>query len=53
LALHARSLSFRHPVTGEELTFEAKAPAYFKELVGSLERLRAEQTPVPGASARR
>ena len=35
LALHARSLSLRHPVSGEELTFEAKAPAYFNELVGS------------------
>jgi tRNA pseudouridine32 synthase/23S rRNA pseudouridine746 synthase/23S rRNA pseudouridine1911/1915/1917 synthase len=41
LALHARSLSFRHPVSGQELTFEAKAPAYFRELVGSFEHLLA------------
>ncbi len=53
LALHARSLSFRHPVTGDKLTFEAKAPAYFKELVGSFEHLRADQTPATATSARR
>jgi len=52
LALHARSLSFRHPVSGEELTFEAQAPAYFKELVGSFEHLRAQPTPATDASAR-
>jgi tRNA pseudouridine32 synthase/23S rRNA pseudouridine746 synthase/23S rRNA pseudouridine1911/1915/1917 synthase len=39
LALHARALSFRHPVSGKELTFEAKAPAYFRDLVGSFEHL--------------
>jgi tRNA pseudouridine32 synthase/23S rRNA pseudouridine746 synthase/23S rRNA pseudouridine1911/1915/1917 synthase len=53
LALHARSLSFRHPVSGEELTFEAKAPAYFRELVGSFEHILAQQTPATDASARR
>jgi RluA family pseudouridine synthase len=36
LALHARSISFRHPFSGEQLTFETKAPAYFNKLVGSL-----------------
>jgi RluA family pseudouridine synthase len=44
LALHARSLSFRHPFSGEDLTFEAKAPAYFKELVGSFEHIRVQPT---------
>ncbi len=39
LALHARSLSFRHAVTGEALTFEAKPPACFRALVGSFENL--------------
>jgi tRNA pseudouridine32 synthase/23S rRNA pseudouridine746 synthase/23S rRNA pseudouridine1911/1915/1917 synthase len=53
LALHARSLSFKHPVTGDTLTFEAKAPAYFKELVGGFEHIRVQQTPVPDAGARR
>lgn len=33
LALHARSLSVTHPVTGERLTFEAAAPAYFEQLL--------------------
>jgi RluA family pseudouridine synthase len=36
LALHARSISFRHPFSGEQLTFEAKVPEYFNKLVGSL-----------------
>jgi tRNA pseudouridine32 synthase/23S rRNA pseudouridine746 synthase/23S rRNA pseudouridine1911/1915/1917 synthase len=53
LALHARSLSFRHPVSGEELTFEAQAPPYFKELVGSFEHLRVQPTTATDPSARR
>lgn len=35
LALHARSLSFKHPSTGELLTFESAVPAVFGGLVGS------------------
>jgi RluA family pseudouridine synthase len=35
LALHARSISFRHPFTGEERTFQTQVPRYFNELVGS------------------
>jgi tRNA pseudouridine32 synthase/23S rRNA pseudouridine746 synthase/23S rRNA pseudouridine1911/1915/1917 synthase len=35
LALHARSISFRHPFTGKPVTFETKAPAYFNRLVGT------------------
>lgn len=38
LALHARSISFKHPVSGEELTFEAEVPLFFSTLVGRLER---------------
>jgi 23S rRNA pseudouridine1911/1915/1917 synthase len=53
LALHARSLSFRHPVSDEELTFEAKAPAYFKELVGSFEHIVSQQIPATDESSRR
>ena len=34
LALHAISISFRHPHGGKELTLETKTPAYFNELVG-------------------
>lgn len=30
LALHAKSISFSHPTTGQSMTFEAKLPSYFK-----------------------
>jgi 23S rRNA pseudouridine1911/1915/1917 synthase len=35
-ALHAASLSFRHPVTGEELHFDAPVPADLEALLASL-----------------
>jgi tRNA pseudouridine32 synthase/23S rRNA pseudouridine746 synthase/23S rRNA pseudouridine1911/1915/1917 synthase len=35
LALHGRSISFRHPFSGKPVTFETKAPAYFNQLVGN------------------
>jgi tRNA pseudouridine32 synthase/23S rRNA pseudouridine746 synthase/23S rRNA pseudouridine1911/1915/1917 synthase len=53
LALHARSLSFRHPVSGAALTFEAEAPSYFTELVGSFEHMLAQQIPATDPGARR
>lgn len=31
--LHARSIGFVHPVTGEHLSFESELPDYFKELL--------------------
>ena len=37
LALHATSISFKHPYTGEQLTFEAKMPTYFNQLVGKVD----------------
>jgi tRNA pseudouridine32 synthase/23S rRNA pseudouridine746 synthase/23S rRNA pseudouridine1911/1915/1917 synthase len=36
LALHAQSISFPHPVSGKRLTFAAKVPGYFRELVGQI-----------------
>ncbi len=36
LALHARTISFKHPVSGKQLTFSAKVPGYFRQLVGSI-----------------
>ena len=46
LALHARSISFKHPFSGQQLTFEAQVPVYFNRLVGKVElkmtRLRFE-----------
>jgi 23S rRNA pseudouridine1911/1915/1917 synthase len=34
LALHAQSISFKHPFTGAVLTFETKVPIFFNTLVG-------------------
>jgi len=36
LALHARSIAFRHPYTGEVVSFTADVPGYFRGLVGAL-----------------
>ena len=33
LMLHARRLSFRHPATGEGVTFEAATPAVFRRFL--------------------
>ncbi|MCH7763471.1 MAG: RluA family pseudouridine synthase [Candidatus Marinimicrobia bacterium] len=35
LTLHAASITILHPYTKEEMTFEAKVPAYFKTLLNS------------------
>ncbi len=51
LALHARLLSFAHPISGATLTFEAKAPAHFRALVGDFEHLLARQAPATDATA--
>ena len=37
LALHARAISFKHPFSGKQLSFEAKVPLYFKQLVGNMD----------------
>ncbi|MBI2355141.1 MAG: RluA family pseudouridine synthase [Deltaproteobacteria bacterium] len=37
LALHARSISFTHPVSGKRLTFETGIPDLFTRLVGKIE----------------
>jgi len=34
LALHAKSISFTHPVSGKRLTFDTGFPEYFNKLVG-------------------
>jgi len=36
LALHARSLTFTHPVSGERLTFTTGIPDFFTRLVGKI-----------------
>jgi RluA family pseudouridine synthase len=35
LALHAISISFKHPFSGKQVTFETKIPGYINQLVGS------------------
>ena len=33
LALHSKSISFKHPASGRQMTFETRMPSYFNELV--------------------
>jgi len=39
--LHARYLRLRHPVTNEEMIFEAPLPGYFEDLLGRLRDIRS------------
>ena len=34
--LHAKSLKFKHPITGKKMTIEAELPEYFKEILKQL-----------------
>ena len=47
LALHARSICFKHPFSGKMLTFETQVPPYFNTLVGIADNKHA----VPANSA--
>ncbi|MFC4557035.1 RluA family pseudouridine synthase [Virgibacillus kekensis] len=38
-ALHARSLGFEHPRTGERLYFEEEPPAYFQDLLAQIRKM--------------
>ena len=35
-ALHAQSITFIHPISGEEMTFTAEPPQYFTDLLNKL-----------------
>jgi len=35
LALHSKSISFKHPTSGRQMTFETKVPVYFSKLLGN------------------
>jgi len=35
LALHAKSITFKHPATGKQMTFETKVPSYFNDLINN------------------
>jgi RluA family pseudouridine synthase len=41
LALHATTISFTHPFSGKQVTFEAKVPLYFSRLVGDWQQTEA------------
>lgn len=53
LALHARSITFNHPYSGEPMSFEAKPPAHFYKLVGSIEPQAVEMEAAPPAETPR
>ena len=36
LALHSKSISFKHPTSGEQMMFESKVPSYFNKLIGNV-----------------
>ena len=49
-ALHARTLGFRHPVTGKEMDFEAPVPSDMMELIEKWRRFATnKQEPLPDA----
>ena len=48
MALHARSISFKHPFSGKQLTFCAEVPVFFDALAGPLNR---ENSPTGPATA--
>jgi len=45
MALHARSISFQHPFSGKQLTFQAEVPACFEKLVGPMDREKSPTRP--------
>ncbi len=47
LALHAITLSFKHPASGKEMTFTTGAPDYFTKLLGRLEAKSDNRSPAP------
>jgi tRNA pseudouridine32 synthase/23S rRNA pseudouridine746 synthase/23S rRNA pseudouridine1911/1915/1917 synthase len=42
LALHARSISFTHPVNGRRMFFETGIPEFFTRLIGTIEKPTAD-----------
>ncbi len=45
MALHARSISFKHPFSGKQLTFESEVPVFFATLVGPMDREKRPPRP--------
>jgi RluA family pseudouridine synthase len=47
LALHATSISFTHPFTGRQVTFETTVPRYFSRLIGNWHHADTPQEDAP------
>jgi len=47
MALHARFISFKHPMSGKELRFEAEVPAFFHTLAGRIDFVGDSKSPAP------
>ncbi len=45
LGLHARTISFKHPMSGKQLTVSAKVPGHFSKLVGGLPNAAGPPSP--------
>lgn len=45
MALHARFISFKHPVSGKQLTFESEVPEVFTRLFGRIDQEKSETHP--------
>jgi 23S rRNA pseudouridine1911/1915/1917 synthase len=52
-ALHARRLSFLHPISGERVSFEAPLPADMADLLALAEEARAGAPRAAGGGGRR
>jgi 23S rRNA-/tRNA-specific pseudouridylate synthase len=37
LALHSKMISFKQPISSEQMTFEAVVPNYFNKLIASIQ----------------
>ena len=52
MALHARSIAFKHPFSGKELSFTSEVPPFFSTLVGRLDQEKAiTGPPLAGTSS--
>lgn len=45
MALHARSISFKHPFSNKQLFFEAEVPRFFTALMGRIDQEKPETAP--------
>jgi RluA family pseudouridine synthase len=43
IALHALSISIKHPISGRQCTFKTKVPVFFNRLVGTLDQIDSQK----------